>query len=193
WSTAAFEAQYGAHPAYGVEAAPLVMLTSAPPPPRDRTCRAYVAAPCTTPSTFTPTCSATATGSASRSGPIGSSTPALFTHRSTGPRAATTCEQNASTAAGSVTSTGLVTTRSSGAPGGGSGVLRAHRPTRIPSSTNRPASPAPSPRLAPVTTATEPWTSGRGSSRAPAGAGPTLLDMSRFEQAVVAVLQSLEP
>jgi methylated-DNA-protein-cysteine methyltransferase-like protein len=54
----------------------------------------------------------------------------------------------------------------------------------MPTSANRSAIPAPSPRLAPVMTATRPATS---------GAAPTLRSMTRFEQAVVRVLQSLGP
>src|SRR5215510_5730958 len=160
------------------------MLTRTPPPSRPRTWRAKAAEPYSTPSTLTSTLARSAAGSASRSGAIGSSTPALFTHRSMRPKRSATAAPKCSTASASVTSTEAVRTSTPSGAGGAAGSVRAARPRRRPASAHRAASPAPSPRLAPVITATRPAT--------PAGPS-TVLVMSRFEQAVVAVLHSLGP
>src|SRR5690606_15732461 len=94
----------------------------------------------------------------------------------------------ASPATAWVTSTPAVQARSA-APSGNGGSCRAHRPRASPAWAKRAANRAPRPRLAPVTTATRPATSGPG----PPAPASTVRAMSGFEQAVVRVLQSLGP
>src|SRR5580704_6219566 len=127
------------------------MLTSTPPPGRVRTWRAKDADPFATPRTLTSTCRRTAPGSASARGPIGSSTPALFTHRSMRPKRSTTPRANRSRASAWLTSIDAV---QASAPCGAVGWWRAQSPRRKPSPANVAAIPAPRPRLAPVMTAT---------------------------------------
>src|SRR5690606_41066926 len=113
---------------------------------------------------------------------------ALFPDRRSRPRGGRTASARRSPASGSVTATAAVTARSA-APSGTGGSCRAHRPRASPASAKRAANPAPRPRLAPVTTATRPATSGPG----PPAPASTVRAMSGFEQAVVRVLQSLGP
>src|SRR5262249_26222648 len=73
---------------------------------------------------------------------------------------------------------------SGSAPAGRGGSVRAATPRWSPAAAKRAASPAPSPRLAPVTTATRPARSRCGS---------TVGSMSGFEQAVGGGLPALGP
>ena len=95
----------------------------------------------------------TSSGDRSRTGPIGSRTPALLIHKSTVPNRSNTVSANWLTAAASVTSTVAATTPS---PAGRAGAERLHRPRRSPRRWNSAAIPAPRPRLAPVITTTRP-------------------------------------
>src|ERR1700722_10804636 len=139
--------------------APEVMLTSTPVPSRCRTWRAKVRLPNRTPLTLTSTWWARAAVSASARKSIGSRTPALLTHSSIRPNRSMTMDPNRSRASASVTSAATV---SASAPGGSVGRVRAQRPSRNPCSAKVEASPAPSPLLAPVTTATGVLTSTLG-------------------------------
>ena len=146
-------------------------------PGRSRTCAAKTDDPLATPVTLTSIVWATSAPSASASGAMGPSRPALLTQRSMRPNRATTASAKPASAARSVTSTaestgvsdetmcpscavGLVRTTRRGR-------CRAHKPRCMPDAAKCTANPAPSPRLAPVTTATRPVTFGFMRSGAP--------------------------
>ena len=186
WSAAALDAQYAAHPSYGLVAAPLEMLTSSPPG-RARTWRANAPLPYSTPRTFTATLARSSSGSASRRGAMGATSPALFTHRSMRPKASTTAACSARPP--------RHRSRPPRRSGPWWGARGADGRRRLGAGAQAEVWPG---HGAPLGHARAQAAAGPGDHRHPplessSTAAPTVRSMSGFEQAVVRVLHSLRP